>query len=144
MSDAPEPDGGPARFTLRHASRLTGRDAFGPVFAARLRRDAGPLTVRVAPNGLGFHRLGVSVPKKAGNAVARHRWKRLVREAFRLNRHAWPGGYDLVVVVRPCRHPESFTSARVAALLNEAMPRLHAAAQRNPPGGAADREPKSR
>ncbi len=117
------------RRTLRKASRLTGRNAFGPVFAARLRRDAGPLIVRLAPNGLGFHRLGVSVPKKVGNAVARHRWKRLVREAFRLNRHAWPGGCDVVVVVQPSRKPDAFDTARVARLLNETVPRLHAVAE---------------
>lgn len=127
---APPPGG----FTLRRASRLTGKDAFGPVFASRLRRDAGPLTVRAAPNGLGFHRVGVSVPKKVGNAVARHRWKRLVREGFRLNRHAWPGAYDFVVLVRPARRRAD--AAGVARLLNEAAAALHAAAQkRRPPRG---------
>ncbi len=67
--DEPETEPPPPRRTLRKASRLTGRNAFGPVFAARLRRDAGPLVVRCQPNGLGFHRLGVSVPEKVGNAV---------------------------------------------------------------------------
>ena len=109
------------------------------MFAARLRRDAGPLIVRVAPNGLGFHRLGVSVPKKVGNAVVRHRWKRLVREAFRLHRHGWPGGYDVVVLVQPSRKPEAFDTARVARLLNDALPRLHAAAEAQAPE-SADRD----
>ena len=135
VPDPPEPDAPPPRRTLRRSSRLTGKNAFGPVFAAKLRRDAGPLTVRVAPNGLGFHRLGVSVPKRVGNAVVRHRWKRLVREAFRLHRAAWPGAYDLVVVVQPSRKPA--TSAGVARLLDEVVPRLHADAQRRAAAGKA-------
>lgn len=46
-------------------------------------------------------RLGVTIPKKVGNAVLRNRWKRHIREAFRTRRGEFPGGYDLVV--RPRR-----------------------------------------
>ncbi|GAB5515859.1 ribonuclease P protein component [Rhodopirellula baltica] len=42
-------------------------------------------------------RLGVTIPKKTGNAVVRNRWKRLIREAFRLNQSQLPGGFDYVV-----------------------------------------------
>lgn len=42
-------------------------------------------------------RLGVTIPKKTGNAVARNRWKRLIRESFRIQQDQMPAGYDLVV-----------------------------------------------
>ena len=42
-------------------------------------------------------RLGITIPKKVGNAVARNRWKRLIREAFRTQRDRFPIGYDFVV-----------------------------------------------
>lgn len=45
-------------------------------------------------------RLGVVASRKVGNAVARNRAKRLVREAFRLHQEALPTGIDLVVIVR--------------------------------------------
>jgi ribonuclease P protein component len=49
-------------------------------------------------------RLGVTIPRKAGGAVVRNRWKRLIREAYRLDQHAMPRGFDLVV--RPKRGAE--------------------------------------
>ena len=45
-------------------------------------------------------RLGVSVSKKVGNSIVRHRLARLVREAFRLNTSHIPDGIDVVVVVK--------------------------------------------
>jgi ribonuclease P protein component len=53
------------------------------------------------PNETGEHRLGLSIGRRLGNAVTRHRLKRRLREAFRLNRHELPGTYDFVVVARP-------------------------------------------
>ncbi len=42
-------------------------------------------------------RLGVTIPKRTGNAVQRNHWKRLIRESFRTQQQAIPLGYDLIV-----------------------------------------------
>ena len=44
--------------------------------------------------------MGITVSRKVGNAVARNRWKRRIREIFRRNKADWPVGYDFVVIVR--------------------------------------------
>ena len=43
------------------------------------------LIMYISKNGTDTKRLGVSVSKKVGNSIVRHRLARLVREAFRLN-----------------------------------------------------------
>jgi ribonuclease P protein component len=45
-------------------------------------------------------RLGITVSKKVGKAVARNRIKRIVREFFRLNRTNLLGHYDLNIVAK--------------------------------------------
>ena len=47
------------------------------------------------------HRLGISVSKKVGNSVVRHRLTRLIRESYRLNEAEFENSLDIVVVARP-------------------------------------------
>ena len=55
------------------------------------------LIMYISKNGTDTKRLGVSVSKKVGNSIVRHRLARLVREAFRLNTNHIPDGIDVVV-----------------------------------------------
>lgn len=59
------------------------------------------LVLHVKKNQTGENRLGISVSKKVGNSVVRHRTKRLIKEAYRLNEPFIPAGYDLVFSARP-------------------------------------------
>ena len=54
----------------------------------------------ILQNGTDTNRLGVSVSKKVGNSIVRHRLARLIREAFRLNVTQVTPGYDVVVIAR--------------------------------------------
>lgn len=58
------------------------------------------LVMYISENGTDTLRLGVSVSKKVGNSIVRHRLARLIREAFRLNCDNLKRGLDIVVVAR--------------------------------------------
>ena len=95
------PDADAPRYTFLRSHRLGGKLAFRAVFDAGSKASKGPLTGYVRPNGLGHPRLGLTVPRRVGNAVARNRVKRMLREAYRHLRHKFPADWDLVLVVRP-------------------------------------------
>lgn len=59
------------------------------------------MVVYVVPNDLTWNRLGISVSKRAGNAVVRAAVRRRVREAFRTAKDRIPNGYDIICVARP-------------------------------------------
>jgi ribonuclease P protein component len=99
--------------------------------------DDAFLTV-ILENDLGYSRLGLAVPKRIGNAVARNRIKRLIREAFRLNRDSLPGSIDLLVVVKkPLDNPSlGQFSDRILSLV--ARYAANGKIRRSKPGGKTD------
>jgi len=54
----------------------------------------------VKENGTETNRIGISVSKKVGNSVVRHRVTRLVRESYRLQEAMFNSGLDIVIVAR--------------------------------------------
>ena len=58
------------------------------------------LVMYVLENNLGKNRIGISVSKKVGNSVVRHRITRLVRESYRLHENIFNSGLDIVIVAR--------------------------------------------
>ena len=51
-------------------------------------------------NGLPYNRIGISVSKKVGNSIIRHRVTRVIREIMRLHWEDVRQGYDIVIVAR--------------------------------------------
>lgn len=51
-------------------------------------------------NSTPYNKLGITTPKKLGNAVVRNRARRIIRAAYRESEQYIPLGYDLVVVAR--------------------------------------------
>ena len=70
----------------------------------------------VLENGLDRNRLGISVSKKVGNSVVRHRLKRLVKESYRLHESVFEEGLDIVVVVRTTAKDRTYREIESALL----------------------------
>ncbi len=74
-------------FRLPKSARLRKPGEFRRVYTEGKRFEGRLMTVFIVPSTGKFQRLGITASKKAvGNAVRRNRAKRLLREAFRLNR----------------------------------------------------------
>jgi len=102
---------------------------FERVYAERRSASDGRITVCCRINGLAYSRLGLSVSSRVGNAVVRNRWKRLLREAFRLRQGDLPLGVDLVAIPRAGNKPE-------LGWISEALVRLAQRAAARPAKGA--------
>ncbi len=74
------------------------------------------LVLYVRKNGLAKNRLGISVSKKVGNSVVRHRITRLIRESYRLQEDMFNSGLDMVVIARVNAKGRSFEEIRSALL----------------------------
>jgi ribonuclease P protein component len=77
--------------------RLLRRIEFRRVYEQGRRRRAPLCTAFYRANGLSYSRLGITVPRALGKSVLRNRVKRRLREVFRVNRRALPGGWDIVL-----------------------------------------------
>lgn len=80
----------------------------------------------IMENSTSINRLGISVSKKVGNSVVRHRVKRLIKEAYRLQEVVFNSGLDIVIVARNTANGISFKDIESAVLL---LGRLHSIVQ---------------
>ncbi len=62
------------------------------------------------------NRLGISVSKKVGNSVVRHRIGRLIRESYRKNEEKFLPGMDLVVIARQAANGRTYQEIESALL----------------------------
>jgi ribonuclease P protein component len=90
-----------ARFSFRPCHRLHSGAEFDRVYRQGARAGDHLFAVNALPNAFGHARMGLSISAKTvGNAVARNRVRRLIREIFRHRREQLPP-MDLVFTSRP-------------------------------------------
>ena len=80
------------------------------------------LIMYVKRNTAETNRIGISVSKKVGNSVIRHRITRLIRESYRLSEDSFLRGLDIVVVARTGAREKDYSEIE-SALLH--LMRLH-------------------
>ena len=99
--------------SLSRAERLRKRSDFLRCYRQGRRRHGALSVLHTVPNDESHARLGITVSRKVGHAVTRHRVKRRIREIYR----RWSGrtslpAVDLVVHVKPAAARASFEELR--------------------------------
>ena len=74
------------------------------------------LVMYVLKNETKKNRIGISVSKKVGNSVIRHRITRLIRESYRLQEEMFNSGLDIVVIARSTAREVGFKEIESALM----------------------------
>lgn len=74
------------------------------------------LVIYILENGLEKNRIGISVSKKVGNSVVRHRVTRLIRESYRLNEKKLNQNFDIIIIARPAANNRKYKEIESALL----------------------------
>jgi ribonuclease P protein component len=85
---------------MRNINSLKSFREFGRVYTHKESYANKYLVMYILENDREYSRIGISVSKKVGNSVIRHRITRLIRESYRLHEEMLSSGLDIVVIAR--------------------------------------------
>lgn len=74
------------------------------------------LVMYILDNHSDKNRFGITVSKKVGNSVVRHRVTRLIRESIRLKGNEFVTGFDIVIVARNTAKGKNYRDIESALL----------------------------
>lgn len=120
---------------MQYSDSLKKNQDFRKVYRKGTSQANRYLVMYVLKNEHMENRLGISVSKKVGNSVVRHRLTRLIRESYRLNETVFERGLDIVVVARPGAKGRTYREIESALLHLADRHHIHPAAP-----GSADAE----
>ena len=101
---------------MRNIHSLKTNKEFSVVYGKKRSFANKYLIMYVGENQLEKTRIGISVSKKVGNSIVRHRVTRLIRESFRLNQNILKKGIDIIIVARPLAKEQGFKEIESAMI----------------------------
>ncbi len=107
---------------MKYSESLKKNSDFGLVYKEGKSLANKYLVMYVRENQLEKNRLGISVSKKVGNSIVRHRLTRLIRESYRLQEERFRCGIDIVIIARNGAKGKSYQDIE-SALIH--LGRLH-------------------
>ncbi len=110
-------------FGLPRQARMLTRQDFRRVYRHGHRAHGSAMVVVACPRHAPGHRVGLSVSKAHGCAIRRNKIKRLLREAFRLERPKLPGQFDLVLI--PKQRPGKYELRELRVEIIKLVRKLH-------------------
>ena len=101
---------------MKHSQSLKKNADFQNVYKCGKSFANRYLVMYVKENDLSTNRIGISVSKKVGNSVIRHRLKRLILESYRLHEDMFNSGLDMVIIARTTAKDKSYTDIKSAVM----------------------------
>ncbi|MDO4334111.1 MAG: ribonuclease P protein component [Eubacteriales bacterium] len=101
---------------MRFTQGLKKNREFQEVYKNGVSRANKYFVMYVSENGRNVNCLGISVSKKVGNSVVRHRVKRLVKESYRLHEDVFNSGLNIVITARASAASITFSKVESAVL----------------------------
>ena len=101
---------------MKFSESLKKNDDFQRVYKTGKSYANKYLVMYVVENNTDKNRLGISVSKKVGNSVVRHRVTRLIRESYRLHENIFNSGLDIVVIARSSASKVTYAEIESALL----------------------------
>jgi len=101
---------------MNYSESLSNNEDFKEIYRTAKSYANKYLIMYVKKNDINKNRLGISVSKKVGNSVVRHRITRLIRESYRLSEDSFLNGLDIIVVARVNAREKNYSEIESALL----------------------------
>ena len=101
---------------MNHSQSLKKNEDFQKVYSSGKSFANKYLVMYVKDNDSDRNRIGISVSKKVGNSVVRHRLKRLILESYRLQEDIFNSGLDMVIIARSTAKDKTYHEIESAVI----------------------------
>jgi ribonuclease P protein component len=110
------------RFSFEKEDRILKRSEFHELTGSGRKLENDCLIAFIKPGRFNRPRLGITVTRKVGKAARRNRFKRLVREYFRLNKQHLNQNWDINIIAK--KKAVDLSSEKVLSFLQDLFEKI--------------------